>query len=208
MKSQNLTKKKGMTLIEVIVVVIILSLLAGITYGSVSSSQNKARVAAVNTDLQAYKDAFTIACVTKPSLIDDRIAAWTDATTYSSEQGLKRLVRYMNEYLDENLAFSWDDELKCYVSRKNDAWGGKYILIEYPYQDSGVNYFDPTAPGNEGMLAISIWATGNTDTILEEKTIDKKCLGFGAIFKGGATTVSFHGFDGATPFDEYKLKIQ
>ena len=201
-------RRKGMTMVELLGVMVVISIIAGVSVGGVLKGQERSRITQAQKAITAYRDAFTNVCVTSPGVVSDRTATWVDAATYSSEDGLKKVVAKMNDYLESPLMFYWDDTLKCYKSQGYDPWGEPYILTEYPVDREGlVNYFDASGAG-KGRMCLSIWCTGNTDAIFGERKINEDCIGLGVVFYSGLVEHNVHGLNEQYPFTGWELKIQ
>lgn len=208
-KPRSMRRRKGMTLIELLGVMVVLVVLAAIAIGGVMNSVYRSRVTSCLTAIDGYRSAFLNAAVSHPSVFSDRINHWGDGSNYSSKDGLKRIVAFMNEALDDNLQFYWNDEMKWYESVDNDPWGGKYILTEYPVSDNDPthNYYDASKDANGyKMFACSIWATGNNEVLTnDDPTIARDSYGVGLLFADGIVTPNFNGFNSKSPYEGYKL---
>lgn len=206
--SKRLKLRKGVTLLELLGVMAILAIIASIAVGGILTSQERARVTSAMSSIDAYDNAFATACIINPGIVGDRYMIIEGGGTYNSEEGFKRLVKYMNETLDDSLDFHWDDTRKCYVSMGRDPWGGNYILSEYPVGSaSGADYSDPSVEANQAVMACAIWCTGNTDSILVGKTVSKDCYGIGLVFKDGLGSSSYQGFDDQYNFTDATINF-
>ena len=202
-----LKRRRGMTMVELLGVMVVIAIIAGISIGGVLSGQERSRTTAALTAVSAYRDAFTNVCVAQPGVIADREANWVDAATYTSEHGLKKVVAKMNEYLESELMFFWDPTLKVYKSQGFDPWGEPYILTEYPVDPTGmINYFDASGAGS-GKMCLSVWCTGNTEVVMTDKVINEDCFGAGLLYTNGLVDAQLHGFE-ETPFNTWQLKMQ
>lgn len=207
MRREKLKRRSGMTMVELLGVMVVIAILASIAIGGVTSAQSRARDTSAMQALNGYKDAFTTVCVMNPGIIADRGNNWTDSTTYTSENGLKKVVTKMNELLDDELAMHWDVTQKCYVSMGQDPWGGNYILTEYPMDPAGsVNYYDPTA-GGKGIMALAVWCTGNSDFV-SDGVITKDTRGVAMSYIGGLINTVPQGIDKANNLEGWVLKFQ
>lgn len=199
-------RRRGVTLVELLGVMAVIAIISAVAVGGVLTAQEKARVTSAQSSIDAFDNAFATACITHPGVVGDRYEAASGGTNYRSEAGLKRLVSYMNETLDDSLDFYWDSSLSCYKSAGLDPWNGFYILTEYPVApDGSVDYSDPTAEGIQSTMAVAIWATGNTDAILQSRTVTKDCYGIGLIFENGLGRSAYQGFDDAGTFTDYTI---
>ena len=202
-------RKAGTTLIELLGVMAVLAIIAGLAIGGVMHAQEQARKTSAETAITAYRDAFISACNAHPGLVGDRAAAWGDSeSNYSTEKGLQKLAGYMNEYLDGSLSLAWDPTGKYYKSVGLDPWGGNYILTEYPKIPGGLNYYDPTVGGNEGIMAASIWATGNNDSLLTQQKVTKDSYGALLLFKDGLAECLMPGFEKLDQFIDSTISFK
>lgn len=200
--------RRGVSLIELLGVMAVIVVLAGIAMGGIITAQGRARVTAAATAIDAYRAAFTNACISHPGVVNNRATAWSGESSYTSQQGLKKVVAHMNEFLDDELALYWDTELKCYVSMGLDPWNGHYILTEYPELTGTVSYFDPTVPGNQGIMALAIWVGGNTDAVQTTHTISQETYGIGLLFNSGIVTSFMQGFENTYTYTDYTVRMQ
>ena len=180
-KRKRLKKRKGISLINILGAIAISVSLATFGIRSYSTSQEKGRQSTALQALDAYEQAFINACMTHPRLCHARLDAWDD---YNGEDAYAKVVGYMNQLLDDNLQFTWDDTSKYWVSRATDPWGGNYILCEYP-ESTTETKFDPTLEPTP-TLRFSIWATGSDEGLLADPvTISDRAVGVGCVFANG-----------------------
>lgn len=210
MKSEHLKARRGMTLVELLGVMVVLAILAMITIGSITRAIERSRVTKALTAIDGYRSSFLSAVVSHPSVYGDRMSNWGDGTAYSSKEGLKRAAAFMNDTLDDNLHFYWNQDAGYYETTEKDPWGGTYILTEYPWsaEHPEADYYDCSKyPGN-AYFACSIWATGNNDALLsDDPTIADDSYGVCLLFADGIVTPKFNGFDtDGSPFEGYKLR--
>lgn len=184
--------RRGTSLVELIGVMIVLGILAVIAFGAVSVAVNNSKATTAEKALASYKSAFMQACSTHPGIIEDRFTAWEAGSgSYTSKDGLKKVVNYMNEVLDNDFVLTWNSTLLCYESQGEDPWGGKYILTEYPVT-STENYYDPTTFDTRSM-EISIWATGKSDQLLIDHVVGEDDFGVALRYNSGLITEKYHG---------------
>ena len=210
-ESASLASRKGMTLVELLGVMVVLVILASLATGGILGGQEKARVASALTAVDAYKDAFSVTCITHPGIAGSRDAAWADEVTYSSQSGLAKLVNGINETVDDLLVLQWDDSLKCYRSTGTDPWGGYYVLLEYPVPADPVanpSYWDPTVAPGSSTFAVAIFATGNNDDILVNKIVGEESYGVGLTLAAGLISHQWHGFNDTLSFTDWSVKLQ
>lgn len=167
--------RKGFSLIELLVAIVVLAILGAITITAGTAAQRRARVTSAMTVFDDYKSAFNTAVMDHPGLVNDREDAWTapdgtgTGTTYTSKASFDRLVGYMNNSLSNDLQLTWNVD-GYYESKGNDPWGGKYVLLEYPGSDR-TEYWDFSTFDNKAALRLSIWCTGpDSDIIVPDVT--------------------------------------
>jgi general secretion pathway protein G len=143
LKSQLNTMKphqKGFTLIELMVVIVILGILAGVVVPRIMDNPDKARVAKAKHDINALESALDVY----------RLDNFTYPTT---DQGLEALVSQPSE------AANWKQG--GYIKKlKKDPWGNDYLYLS-PGQHGEVDIYSlgaDGAPGGEGVFAdIGSW---------------------------------------------------
>lgn len=188
---KKLRKRSGFTLMEILAGVAIVAILIGGSTFGYSRSQEKSRHTNAMKALDAYEQAFMDACLMHPRLVRSRLDAWT---SYSSKTAFNKLVSSMNEVLEDDLMFTWDDTGKYYKSRAMDPWGGNYILCEYP-ESATESKFDPTLDGTP-TLRFSVWASGSDEgLLLETAVISGNAVGAGFVFAGGLTDAFYQSRD-------------
>ena len=100
---KRMRRRRGMTMVELLGVMVVMAILATVAIGGIQAAQKRARDTSAMQSLNGFKDAFTTVCVMNPGIISDRGKNWTDSTSYTSENGLKKIVTKMNELLDDEL---------------------------------------------------------------------------------------------------------
>lgn len=200
--------RRGVTLVELLGVMAVITILAGIAMGGIITAQGRARTTTAATAIDAYRAAFTNACISHPGVVNNRATAWSGESGYTSQQGLKKVVAHMNEFLDDELVLYWDTELNCYASVGSDPWNGRYLLTEYPELSGTVSYYDPTVPGNQGIMALAVWVGGNTDVIQTTQTISQETYGIGLLFNSGLVTSFMQGFEDTYTYTGYTVRMQ
>lgn len=203
-------KKRGMTLVELMGVMVVLTILATVSGSGILKGQEKARVSSALSAIDAYESAFTVAATTHPSIVSSRAKAWADEVTYTSKDGLGRVAYYMNEILEDQLVLQWDDMLHCYRSAGVDPWGGYYILTEYPISaDGATSYWDPTVEPGASTFACAIFSTGKDDLLLgDTHTVSDDIHGVGLVLTSGLVTSNLHNFNDQLSFDGWTVKFQ
>ena len=133
-------QQKGFTLIELMVVIVILGILAGVVVPRIMDNPDKARVAKAKHDITALESALDIY----------RLDNFTYPTT---DQGLEALVSQPSE------AANW--KAGGYIKKlKKDPWGNDYLYMS-PGQHGELDIYSlgaDGAPGGEGVFAdIGSW---------------------------------------------------
>ena len=112
-KDKRLRRRPGMTMVELLGVMVVIGILGAIAIGGILSGTENARTTAVRTALQAYTDAFTNVSVYTPGIVNDRASNWPNSTEYTGKLSFHKTVQRMNELLDDKLDFAWDNDMKC-----------------------------------------------------------------------------------------------
>ncbi len=214
--------RKGFSLIELLVAIVVLAILGAITITAGTSAQQRARVTSAMTVFDDYKSAFNTALMDHPGLVNAREEAWMalddagnpdNGVTYTTKKAYDRLVTFMNRSLADNLKLTWNAE-GYYESAGEDPWGGKYVLLEYPGSDAAT-YWDFTQPTNQATLRVSIWCTGpDSDIVLPDEstncvTIRKFSVGLTLINQAGNLSFETQGAsDGEKPFTDALIQIK
>ncbi len=212
-------KRKGFSLIELLVAIVVLGILGAITIAAGSAAQQRARITSAMTVFDDYKSAFNTAVMDHPGLVNDRLDTWTapDGTgigaTYSSKDAFARLVANMNRALSTELKLTWNDTNKCYESTGEDPWGGKYVLLECPSDATTDDKWDPTTTDNQAAMRMSIWCTGIDPYIVvpESGVVTVRDISVGIVIedKAGNLNYTTHGAqDGLKPFTDNIIHIQ
>ena len=133
-------QQKGFTLIELMVVIVILGILAGVVVPRIMDNPDKARVAKAKHDITALESALDVY----------RLDNFTYPTT---DQGLESLVSQPSE------AANWKSG--GYIKKlKKDPWGNDYLYMS-PGQHGELDIYSlgaDGAPGGEGVFAdIGSW---------------------------------------------------
>ena len=133
-------QQKGFTLIELMVVIVILGILAGVVVPRIMDNPDKARVAKAKHDITALGSALDVY----------RLDNFTYPTT---DQGLEALVSQPSE------AANWKSG--GYIKKlKKDPWGNDYLYMS-PGQHGELDIYSlgaDGAPGGEGVFAdIGSW---------------------------------------------------
>ena len=197
--------RKGFSLVELLIAIVVLGIISGLLINSGVKAQEKARISAATTALSDFVGAFSTTCIQHPGIMNDRLESWgADGTSYNTKKALERTVAYMNENLDSQFMFTWSDTDKCYVSLRQDPWGGNFCLYKYPFTDESATGAAPNTDADPTMR-LSIWATGNDDKILTDKIIGERSVGVAVYFQSGNVDIRYNNVDGKAPFTGNKL---
>lgn len=216
-------KRKGFSLVELLVAIIVLGILGAITVAAGSSAQRRARVTTAMTVFDDYKNAFNTAIMDHPGLVNDTEAAWKQSiaggTPYSSEGCFTRLVDNMNNSLSEDLRLSWNPD-GYWESSGGDPWNGKYVLLECPVDPAVDDWVMRGAEAYWGEIShranlrLSIWCTGIDPHIIQpesDKTVEIRDISVGIVLRDEAGAISFAthgGSDEQKPFVGNIIHIQ
>lgn len=215
-------KRKGFSLIELLVAIVVLAILGTITITAGSSAQRRARVTAAMTVFDDYKNAFNTAILSHAGLVTDPEDAWkesiTGGTAYSSKNSYARLVKNMNDSLSPDLKLVWNDA-GYWESAGSDPWGGKYIMLEYPVDPADDKWSLQATEaywediGNRASLRCSIWCSGIDPHIVipESGTVEVRDISVGMVMRNDAGTITFksHGAtNGELPFEGNIIYVQ
>ena len=137
------SSQKGFTLIELMVVIVILGILAGVVVPRIMDNPDKARVAKAKHDITALGSALDV------YRLDNFVYPTTD-------QGLEALV---SQPSGNPAAPNW--KAGGYIKKLNkDPWGNDYLYLS-PGQHGEVDIYSlgaDGAPGGEGVFAdIGSW---------------------------------------------------
>ena len=137
------SNQKGFTLIELMVVIVILGILAGVVVPRIMDNPDKARVAKAKHDITALEGALDV------YRLDNFIYPTTD-------QGLESLV---SQPSGDPAPANW--KAGGYIKKlKKDPWGHDYLYLS-PGQHGELDIYSlgaDGAPGGEGVFAdIGSW---------------------------------------------------
>ncbi len=113
----NFKQKKGFTLVELLVVIVIIGILFVVLVSRVDFSSNNARTSGVQTDMRSFQTAIRVVALKEQGLNDN----------------VFELVESLNNNLDEHLALEVKDGV--IQSTGTDPWGTEYRL-EYTKPDN------------------------------------------------------------------------
>lgn len=181
---------RGVTLTELMGVMIVMGILLGIGMGVVGTNVAHSKITAAETVLDDFRAAFSNACISHPSVINDRKDAASAAGGYTTQGGLYKVVFNMNSVLDDKYNFQWDSSYNAYVSEGEDPWHGKYVLREYPIYGS-YDFSDPLTC-KSGMY-LSIWCYGKSESVLIDGKVSDTDMGVLLRYVDGQLFVEYTG---------------
>lgn len=195
-------KRRGFSLVELLIAVVVLGILAAMVINSGLSAQKRARNTAALTALKDYEAAFSTACMTHPGIMMDREDAWGDGTGYTTKAAMERVLSYMNEGLESSLQIGWSDTNSRYESVGEDPWGGKYIITEFPLVAEDAPGYSPVEAGGpaEAAMRLAVFSTGGDASIEEAKVVHDGSVGVALSYKGGYVNAFYQGVNESYPF--------
>ena len=214
--------RKGFSLIELMIAVVVLGIIGAITVTAGTSAQKRARVTSAMTVFDNYKAAFNTAIMDHPGLVTVQDESYraekghdTVTHNYVPVAAFESLVGYMNRSLSDDLKLELEPGGKYYQSHSEDPWGGKYVMLAYPEDPaSSFNQWDfQNDRGNRSTLRLSIWCTGpDSDIIVPDTTsgeveIREISVGLTLVDSAGTLTAVTHGGeDGTMPYLGWKIR--
>lgn len=172
MKNTLKKARKGFSLVELLIAVVVLGILGAMLIAAGTSAQNKARVAVAQNDIDSARNAVYTAVMMNPN-----VAQFTDDTA----DWKQKVVDIINEELDET--WQWDliaakDGASGPIAQTRtmrDPWKNPYTLYAYTdtytttyYRDeaSGANINTPTdanklVPADSSMTLVIVSAGPN-----------------------------------------------
>ena len=169
---KNLLKKarKGFSLVELLIAVVVLGILGAMLIAAGTAAQNKARVSVASNDIDSVRNAVYTAFMMKPQVMQ-----YTDGTANWAQT----VVNNINEELDENWQWELLPEVKnaangapssgpiAQTPRMRDPWNNPYTM--YIYTDSfTTTYRDETGtqnlPESDSVMYVVIASAGPNGT--------------------------------------------
>lgn len=120
--------KRGMTLVELLGVMVVLAILAGISIGGISAARDNANTTSIISDLRTYDSALKQVFMLHPEIMK--------FTADKPANAIEKVVTYVNEQMESN----WRFEVLSGVngcgavatsSIKRDAYGNAYTMYIY-----------------------------------------------------------------------------
>lgn len=196
--------RKGFSLIELLVAIVVLAILGAITITAGTAAQRRARVTSAMTVFSDYRTAFNTAMMDHPGLVKDRWNTWVGADgtetgqNYDSKKAFSRLIGYMNLSLSNDLKLKWNDT-GYWESNGTDPWGGHYVILEYPTVPADADglgaedLYDPTTYPNQPTMCLSIWCTGpDSDIVIPDNgLVEVRDFSVGIGIKNSSGNISY-----------------
>lgn len=165
----------------------------------------------VQDDLTYLTESFLSCDKVTERVVNNLYENRKEMINYSSNQGLAKIVGFVNEGIGDAYKFTWDDDLKAYVSAKADPWGGKYLLTDYPIKKLADDFYtqeDSTVP----VIGVSLWNTSTRtgDNAYSKYTpivVSKNDVGSCILYGGGIVQYKYHGFD-SIPFENWIILLR
>lgn len=152
--------RKGFSLVELLIAVVVLGILGAMLIAAGTAAQNKARISVASNDIDSARNAIYTALMMNPS-----VAGYTDATATATNWD-KAVVDLINAELDET--WQWDPIGGTFTGKSGpvaqtrtmrDPWGNPYTLYLYNdtytecfYNDAGAHF---TAPDSTMTLVVA-----------------------------------------------------
>lgn len=169
---KNLLKKarKGFSLVELLIAVVVLGILGAMLIAAGTAAQNKARVSVASNDIDSVRNAVYTAFMMKPQVMQ-----YTDGTANWAQT----VVNNINEELDENWQWELLPEVKTAANgapssgpiaqtpRMRDPWNNPYTM--YIYTDSFTTTYRDEAgtqnlPESDSVMYVVIASAGPNGT--------------------------------------------
>lgn len=169
---KNLLKKarKGFSLVELLIAVVVLGILGAMLIAAGTAAQNKARVSVASNDIDSVRNAVYTAFMMKPQVMQ-----YTDGTANWAQT----VVNNINEELDENWQWELLPDVKnadngapssgpiAQTPRMRDPWNNPYTM--YIYTDSFTTTYRDEAgtqnlPESDSVMYVVIASAGPNGT--------------------------------------------
>lgn len=158
-------RRKGVTLVEIIIVIVIIAVLTGIGFWAGASAQESGKQSVALTDLRTFGTMATQMLYEHPQLMT--------ASSITTADGEKIL----NKYLGEESTFSNGE------SEKTDAWGNPYeVMFSTADRESGKQEF-----------YVTIYSAGKNGEITTT-SLDNDDCGIVVALSDGAVITEMFGF--------------
>lgn len=134
-KSNTMRARKGFSLVELLLAVVVLGILSAMLIAAGTASQTKARVSVAMNDLDSFKSATYQMLMTHPDVMKYRDDKPNDS--------IKKIVEYINAEVDETFQlsvatdFAGESGACAYTTTLRDPWGNPYGL--YIYTDTNTS---------------------------------------------------------------------
>lgn len=197
---KNVKKRKGMTLVELLGVMVVIAILSVIAIGGISAARDNANVTSVISDMRTFENSVKQMLMIHPEVMKFVYNKPANAA--------ETMVKYLNEQTEEQWDFEFigggTDEFGTQITTNNnsgaiatttikrDAWGNAYTLYiyfddlatTYRSKEDGVNlvnsdscvYMVIASPG-KNSTGVGLGADGNNYDAMSKKIVDpRKCV--------------------------------
>lgn len=167
MKKVFAQARKGFSLVELLIAVVVLGILGAMLIAAGTAAQNKARVSVASNDIDSVRNAVYTAFMMKPQVMqytDSNPTAWA-----------KNVVENINAELDENwqwepIGGDWANITHsgpvAQTPRMRDPWNNPYTMYIYTdsYTTKYVDENNAALPASDSVMYVVICSAGPNGT--------------------------------------------
>ena len=165
MKKVFAQARKGFSLVELLIAVVVLGILGAMLIAAGTAAQNKARVSVASNDIDSVRNAVYTAFMMKPQVMQ-----YTDSTP----NWAKNVVDNINTELDENWQWELLDPTNptphsgpiAQTPRMRDPWNNPYTMYIYTdsYTTKYVDENNAALPASDSVMYVVICSAGPNGT--------------------------------------------